>query len=111
MVEKYAERLLGTVLENQPPQLIGVEGQVKPVPVHEINMWLSAVVPVLHGMKVAQAVLDSTSRVAVELKETTVLLEQAVNTQREALLQDETVKDRTLSGPKLYEQLLGAEAP
>lgn len=123
MVEKYAERALVASLGLEPPlddeqtldsQTTAGEQAAKDSRIRlliERNAWLRSAVPILHGMKVAQPILDLASPVTGELKAKADALEAIVNSQRELLLKEGLNKEKPLFGLFLYDQLLGLEAP
>lgn len=71
------------------------------------NGWLTAITPLLNGMKVAQRVLGSTSEVAVELGEKAAELEKDVHASYEILANSEWRKDKPRDGVLAYERLFG----
>jgi hypothetical protein len=100
-VAEYAKRFLGL-------RQGGLEPPTKtantPDEVHAANHWLGSMLPILHGMKVAQTVLDPASEVAVELKAKATGLQELVSQQRDMVITSGiTSRFRELG---VYEKLL-----
>lgn len=136
MVEKYAERALVASLGQRPPLLdveatrektVAVETTAeeeaaeeerrakkairkRAASIHDANAWLKSTVPILHGMKVAQTVLDPASQLAVQLKRKADALEATVISQQELMIKDDLPKNSTYLGLELYDQLLAPGA-
>jgi hypothetical protein len=75
IVAKYAEMLLRTSLNTQPPLLPSIPFT------HRNKIWIRKIFPTLHGMTVAQTILDPTSEVAKQLKDTTDTLQASFDAQ------------------------------
>jgi len=75
---------------------------------HELNSWLSAHVPVLHGIYEALKVLDPSSDVAVRLKTKSEELETMVSTYKEILSDITSGRETIAFGLQTYEKLLDA---
>jgi hypothetical protein len=98
-VAEYAARLLGTPLKFQKPAEQTEYG---------LNRWLSAHVPVLHGMYEALKVLDPSSDVAARLKTKSGELEAMVSTYKEILSDITSGKEMIPISLQTYEKLLGS---
>lgn len=102
-VARYAERLLGTDLE--------VRRWANPEPsAHEENYTLSALVPMLHGMKVAADVLPSGTEISQKLKSRIPELEKTTATLRDAERARADGKENKPRGLEIYDLVLGSEA-
>lgn len=128
MVQKYAERAVAASLGHGPPlqeeqradhhaTIGGITSEGRAAKdsrrvqlAIERNAWLRSAVPILHGMKVAQLILQPASHIAVELKSKADALETIINAQRELLLEENSHKDHPFFGLFLYDQLLGQRA-
>jgi len=99
-VKLYAERLLGSPASWEPDP--------NRTDHHAANAYLAYMVPVLHGMKLAQPILGQKSK---HLEDWIAELETTMNAQRERLLgarpQQSELGDR---GLVVYHELLGPEA-
>jgi hypothetical protein len=99
-VAEYAKRFLGLSLGLEPT----VKTADTPEEVHAANHWLGSMVPILHGMKVAQTVLDPASEVAAELKTKATGLQDLVSQQREIIINSGIPSK--FRGLEMYEKLL-----
>ena len=97
-VADYGARLLGTPLEFRTPA-DDTE--------YELNPWVWAHVPVLHGIYEALKVLDSSSAVADGLQKKGEVLDAMVSTYYEKLASIENKHGKKLMGVLMYEKLLG----
>ena len=106
-VARYAARLLGSKVNVGLDTLQTDEGD----PVHYINLYLTHMVPVLHGMKLAQSILGGS---LMALEERTVELEEAIVAQRQAMLSHlaghEHPPQQRFRGLATYDALIGPEA-
>jgi len=100
-VAEYTARLLGTPLEFRKP---AAETE------YELNPWLSAHAPVLHGMYEALKVLEPSSDIALRLKVKSVELETMLSTYKELLSDRTSRKENPLIGLQIYDKLLGSQA-
>jgi hypothetical protein len=97
-VAEYAARLVGTPLDFKTPP---GEGE------YDLNPWLWAHVPVLHGMYEALKVLDSSSAVAEGLRTKSEVLDSMVSTYYEKLADMASKNEKSLVSLQMYEKLLG----
>ena len=103
-VEAYARRLLSLPLNLEPR----AKSSDNPEDVYIANRWLCLVIPIVHGMRVAETVLDSSSEVAKNLKTKKSELENFISQERE-FVANSALKNQ-LHGIELYNTLL-AEGP
>jgi hypothetical protein len=100
-VAQYAQRLLELDQGLEPP----AKAENTRSEIHRANRWLCGVVPLAHGIKVAQTVLGPTSELAVKLQTKLSALENLISQQREIVLKStSTIEYR---GLEMYDKLLG----
>lgn len=97
-VAEYGTRLLGTPLDFKTP---AEETE------YELNPWLWAHVPVLHGIYEALRVLESSSAVAEGLQKKGEVLDAMVSTYYEKLASIASKGGKQLISLQMYEKLLG----
>ncbi|KAE9364485.1 hypothetical protein N431DRAFT_354271 [Stipitochalara longipes BDJ] len=97
-VAEYGAKLLGTPLEFRTPA-----EEVE----YELNPWLWAHVPVLHGINEALKVLEPSSAVAEGLQKKGEVLDAMLSTYYEKLAYLPSKVGRKLMGLQIYEKLLG----
>jgi hypothetical protein len=98
-VADYAERLLKLPVDIERIATAADED------IHAANHRLSILVPILHGMKVAQTVLDPASNIAEQLKEKTSKVQKLVAQKRQKLISKG--QGKTFRGLTTYDNLLG----
>jgi hypothetical protein len=101
-VALYVERLLGSPARMLPDS--------EPKSISTVSLYLAYMVPVLHGMKLAQPILGGPSK---SLEEKTATLESAIVAQREWLLNEAPnpeSKGEILRGLVVYAELFGPDA-
>ena len=103
-VAEYARRLLGLNLDLKPM----AKSADNPKDVYNADQWLYTVIPIVHGMKVAETILDSSSETAKRLKQKKSELEGLVSQEREFVINDTLKKD--FYGIRLYDKLLAEES-
>jgi hypothetical protein len=105
-VTAYAQRLLNT-----PVQFQEVPGTTAEEQKYNSNIWMTFHVPVLHGMKAAQKLLDPASELAKGLKAKSAELESLIAPAKDFVegLQAEK-EDKDFMGLTMYKKLLGSES-
>lgn len=73
---------------------------------HEINRWMLSVAPILHGMEMAQKVLDPASEDAKKLKLMTAELKHTISQERDILVAGMADKPFGGTGLATFEKLL-----
>jgi hypothetical protein len=112
-VEYFAKKVLGSLSSLRPVPQNPEESEGGELPLsawRSRNSWLSGAVPLLYGMKVAHEVLDSTSKVAIQLKNKAAKLETIVKLTHESLLNSEWGKRKPRASLVAYEKKFGSQS-
>ena len=103
-VAEYASRLLSLPLNLEP----AAKSPDNLEDIYIANRWLCSVVPIVHGMKVAETVLDSSSEMAEKLKQKKLELEGFISQEREYVANSNF--KREFRGIELCDKLLAEGA-
>jgi hypothetical protein len=99
-VDDYAGRLLSRPLDLEPAE----KSPDNTKDAHVANHWLSSVIPIVHGMKVARTVLDPASETTAKLKAKELELENLISQEREYVINSKL--ETSFRGLALYDKLL-----
>ena len=102
-VAEYAGKLLGVPLVLEPADKSPDNSQV----LHAANFRLASMIPIIHGMKVAQTVLSPTSEVAKSLQEKESELEKQASQERDFIANSTAENGFRGKASEMYDKIVG----